>query len=519
MTAITNSQTADKSPQPNVFVVVAVFALALVAVVALRGRALTTPYFWDEVGYYIPNALSMARNHLYPIPTNTVPQSYPPLQPLTLVAGWWVLGTSIAATRIVGFFTTALALTVTCLLGREVSSPAAGIAAAATTLATPVFLGQTGFAQPEILLALFTVAAALALIRDRMGWHAVAVTLLLMTKWTAIIALPAFGIYILWHAPTWREGLRKQLWYVPGLGLLAIWLAFFHHVTGTFTSTDTHYARVNLWDNLNAQALVQRGAIRIEQLGEMDGAWLLYAPILVAGAVWCWRRGTGRSPSVTPRSAQLAMLAGVCALYVAFLTVSGFLLPRYFVPVLPLFAVLAATALFELLPRTIAAAVSTATVALLLLTWYGWFPSRYPPLLDMRPAYMDVVDAHRLAARYLEANVPDARIAATWPVLDVLRNSDFGYVTHPLETLPLDSLPAGPDALDRFDVLFEAPIPQNPNPARERALELGLVEFARFRVGDGVAILWQRPPAATAAQAPAPNGGNSKPAVMYNPSP
>jgi hypothetical protein len=187
------------------------------------------------------------------------------------------------------------------------------------------------------------------------------------------------------------------------------------------------------------------------------------------------------------------MMGGVCALYVAFLTVSGFLLPRYFVPVEPLFAVLSTTALFRLLPRTVAAAVCSSIVAVFLLTWYGRFPSRYPPLLDMRPAYMDVVRSHQLAARFLESSYPGKRIAATWPVRDVLANPDFGYVDAPLTTVSLDTLPAGAAAMERFDILFEAPIPQNPNPAHERATELGLVELARFEVGDGSAILWCRP--------------------------
>jgi 4-amino-4-deoxy-L-arabinose transferase-like glycosyltransferase len=454
-----------------------VFVVALVALVVLRGEALTTPYFWDEVGYYVPNAVSMYRNGLDPIPTLTVPQSYPPLQPLTLVAGWWVLGFSIAASRVVTFAITAGAVALAFALGREVFDARVGLAAAALTLASPVTFGQAGFAQPETLLMLTTLWATLALVRGRMGSHAVAVAAMLMTKWTALVAFPAFGLYALWTAPTWREGLRRQLWYAPALVLLAGWFAYFYARVGTLTSKDANYAKVNLWDNLVPHALVFRGAIRVEQLVENDFAWLVAGPALVAGAWWCRRR----EPGAPVR--EVLLMSGVAAMYVAFLTVSGFLLPRYFVPVAPFVAILGAAGLYRLFSRPVATAALVAIVLVTHLGWYGRFAAG-PALLDGRTAYLDFVATHVEAARYLEAHAPGARIAASWPVVDELRTPYFGYVTRPLETVPLDRIDEG------FDVLYEAPVPQNPNPARETALRLGLVEVARFERGDQIVVLW-----------------------------
>lgn len=442
---------------------------------------LWTPYFWDEIGFYVPNAVSMYRNNLYPIPELTVPQSYPPLQPLTMVVGWWVMGFSIAATRVVGFVFSAAAIACTYALGRELFSPAVGVAAAALTLATPIVFGQTGFAQPEMMLALFTTAATLSLARGQMAAHAVAVALLLMTKWTAIVALPIFGLYALWTARSWREGILRQLWYLPALGLLAAWLGFFYAKTGSLTSPASHYAQVNLWDNLTPSALLFRGTVRLEQLVENDLAWVPLGAMLVAGAVWVWRR---KPPDVT-----VLLVIGVCLSYVAFLTVSGFLLPRYFVPVVPLFAALGAAAIFRLWSRPVATGVVAATVLLMHLSWYGRLATG-PALLDARTAYMDFVDTHVLAARYLEEHFPGARVATPWPAGDEMHEPYFGYVSRPVTTVPVDSLPDDATALDRFDVLYEGPIPQNPNPAHDIALRLGLVEAAHFRVGEQTVTLW-----------------------------
>lgn len=473
----------------------AVFAISLALLFLLRGEVLQTPYFWDEVGYYIPNAVSMYRNNLYPIPDTAVPQSYPPLQPLTIVFGWWIFGFSIAATRITVFLTTAAVLTVTYLLGERVTgSRAAGASAAALTLALPVFLGQTGFAQPEMLLALFTTAATLWLFERRMVPHAIAVACLLMTKWTAIVSLPVFGLYLLATARTWREGLLRQLWYAPALGALAAWLGFFYAKTGTLTSTDSYYARVNLWDNLNAEALVFRWAVRVEQLAETDLAYLVTGPILVAGAIWLARRSRERAAADSwlsrPDFAIYAVLAGQCLAYLAFLTISGFLLPRYFVPVWPLFTVMGAAAIYRLMPLPLATGYTAAAALLMHLCWYGWFPPFHPALLDARPEYMRMIDTHVAASRYLEERYPDARVAAPWPVVDELSKPYLGYVSSPLRAVTLKSLPDGEAALDEFDLLYESPVPQNPNPARELALRLGLVEVATFTSGRQSVTLW-----------------------------
>jgi 4-amino-4-deoxy-L-arabinose transferase-like glycosyltransferase len=480
---------------PSAAAVAGVFVAALALLFLLRGEALATPYFWDEVGYYVPNAVSMYENHLYPIPETTVPQSYPPLHPLLIVVGWWLLGFSIAATRVVGFVVAAATVAAVYALGRELASPAVGVAAAAFTLASPVLFGQTGFAQPELLLAFFTVTATHALVRGRMGWHALAVAGLLMTKWTAIVSLPAFGLYALATAPTWRKGIARQLWYALALAPLGAWLAFFYSKTGTLTSTDARYAKVNLWDNLVPEVLAFRWAVRVEQLVENDLAWLVLGPALLAGAYWLWRRAHEEEPDdpVHLRELSFLLLAAQCVAYAGFLTISGFLLPRYFVPVWPLVAVLGAAGLFALLPRPVAAGYAAAAALAMHLCWYGWFPGFYPALLDARIDYVRLIHTHMAAASFVERNYPSARVAAAWPALDEIRTPYFGYVTRPLETVAIDALPPGEAARGAFDLVFDSPIRQNPNPARELATRLGLVEIARFEEGDQETVLWADP--------------------------
>src|SRR5690242_14506296 len=60
---------------------------------------LTLPYFWDELGQFVPAALDIFRSGLW-IPRSTMPNVHPPLVMGYLAGVWTVAGYSIAATRL-----------------------------------------------------------------------------------------------------------------------------------------------------------------------------------------------------------------------------------------------------------------------------------------------------------------------------------------------------------------------------------------------------------------------------------
>ncbi len=327
---------------------------------------------------------------------------------------------------------------------------------------------------------------------------------MLATKWTSIVAVPAFALSLFLTADSRREGFRRLLWLAPGVILLVSWLAFFYAETGSLTSPAASYTQVNLWNNLTPRTLSSRLIVRTEQLLTYDGAWLLLCPAIAAAIVWAragrWRAGADRTRDAT------VLLAGVCASYVVFLTASGYLLPRYFVPVEPLFATVGAAAIFKLARPRIAAAVVATVAVVIHLGWYGLTPG--PRLIDASVEYYDLVESHRDAARWLEERAPSARVAANWLVARELEEPFNGYVTRPLRTVSIDSLPDDASALATFDVLYESPAPGTIDIGRAKARALGLVEVARFPVGAHVTVLWMDPRALEPSpQAPAAPAG------------
>src|ERR1700733_10780465 len=58
----------------------------------------TLPYFWDELGQFVPAALDILRDGAW-VPHSTVPNAHPPGVMAYLAVVWKIFGYSIPATR------------------------------------------------------------------------------------------------------------------------------------------------------------------------------------------------------------------------------------------------------------------------------------------------------------------------------------------------------------------------------------------------------------------------------------
>src|ERR1700733_12482319 len=101
----------------STFLILAAFAL-LVFVAHLPYFGL--PYFWDELGQFVPAALDILRDGAW-IPHSTVPNAHPPGVMAYLALVWRSAGYSIAATRSAMLALAAGSVVATYFLGSELS--------------------------------------------------------------------------------------------------------------------------------------------------------------------------------------------------------------------------------------------------------------------------------------------------------------------------------------------------------------------------------------------------------------
>jgi 4-amino-4-deoxy-L-arabinose transferase-like glycosyltransferase len=430
-----------------VFVWLAAFAVLLL----LHYPLLRLPYYWDEAGYYIPAATDFFRSWRL-VPQSTLLTGHTPLVIIYLAFAWRAFGLSPLVTR-----TAMMALaagTLACVYGlaRRVANRETAFWSVLLLALSPLFFAQSTLAHLDLAAGFFTLLALAALLDDCPARFAFACTAAVLCKETAIVLLPAAGIFV-WRQRRRSTGSSAGGWWIAALVPLAAlmaWAAFYHHVTGGWTG-NSEYLRYNLYATLNPIRVLLTLLRRLYETFVGGFNWVLTAGAL-AGILWSRksiptvvRARTGMGPaaiqtSVIPAKAAIHsfffLAALLCVVYLLMLSaVGGAVLPRYLLPIFPPL-VLAAVFLIWRLPRRMARSIMAFTAGCFVWAWFLNPP--YPFPFEDNLAYADFIHLHQQAARFLEDHAGDCRILTAWPATDELVHPLLGYVVQPLNVVPLE---------------------------------------------------------------------------------
>jgi len=379
------------------------------------------PYFWDELGQFVPAALDIFHDGAW-IPHSTVPNAHPPAVMAYLALVWQVAGYSIAATRLAMLALAAATVVFTFRLGGKLSGRPAAILGAVFLLVDPLFYAQSMMAQLDMPAMLFTVLSLLLFLADRHFAAAVACTALALSKETGAL-LPLIFIATLYRDPA-RS--KYTACYLAPFAALAIWFFALWRGTGHIFGDPgfTHYNTMYSLNPVRASVALLR---RFYFLFVADFRWIGSLAILFA-----WRR----SPLYSTRAWKIVW----CFIAAHILMVSllgGATLERYLLPVIPLVYLAMGAAFQAMRPRwrTIGA------VALAAGLFAGLFLNPpFPFPYENNLALVDFVDLHRDAAQFLEKSYPAKTIYTAWPLTQALRNPAFGYVDHPISAAETSDL-------------------------------------------------------------------------------
>lgn len=381
---------------------------------------LKLPYFWDEMGQFIPASLDIWQKGAW-VPVSTTPNVHPPGVMAYLAGVWTVFGYSIPVTRCAMLLLSSLLLLFTFLLAIEVykrvTVPMRGapaFAAVGLLLLSPLVVSQSMLAQLDMPAAAGSVAALYFYLRGRLWWCVAACTLLVLAKETGILFPGLFFLEAAWR----RRWVAAAAYTIPALALAA-WLIYLRAHTGTLLG-DSGFEHYNLWFQLHPVRL---------PLTLFRRVFYLFADNFhIAGTfalLWAFRR-TRLFDAPIWRG-----LATVFVLHVLLVSMlGGAALERYLLPVLPLLYIAIAGA-WAVLPR------KPATIsAVLLFAGFGagsLFNPPWPYPFENNLSVVDFVTLHREAANYVELHYSGETIASAWPFPDGLRRPEFGYVSKPLK--------------------------------------------------------------------------------------
>lgn len=198
-----------------------VFVTAI-ALVIFKIPQLALPAYWDEGFPYVYGIRYLADHHLTMLP-DEMPPLYSTGHPTLfyfLSAAWMRLfGTGITAAHVFPLLISVVLLFAVYRFGKTFVSPWAGAIAASLLASRTIFITQSGFLLPEMLVALFTILALQSWLQKKKAGYILWASLLLLTKEPGLVLIAILGLIDLIEA--FRD--KEQSWKkkVTGLALTA----------------------------------------------------------------------------------------------------------------------------------------------------------------------------------------------------------------------------------------------------------------------------------------------------------
>ncbi len=401
------------------------FALFALMVFVPHGPLLKVPYFWDEMGQFVPAALDIYQGGAW-IPHSTVPNVHPPGVMAYLAGVWTLAGYSIASTRVAMLLVATGGVLAAFLLAIELCRNVRGSPAFMAVFllgVSPLFFAQAMMAQLDMPAMALSCLVFLLFVQDRTRAAAVVCVGLVLVKETGLLAPLVCGAWLVYE-----KRVREAAWFVLPLLALGGWLAVLAMRTGHLFG-NVEFARYNLYYPLHPVRLALALGRRLYYLFWQDFHWI-GTVAMVAG----WKRGV-----FATRGWRIAwMMIWVHVLFLS--VVGGAMLERYLLPVLPL--VYAAMVAGMSIWRTPVRVVCEVGLLAGLIAGNFWNPP-YPFPMDNNLAFTDFVELQQTAAEFVEHRYPGERVATVWPLTSALSRPEFGYVTHPVPVTSLEDFTAG----------------------------------------------------------------------------
>jgi hypothetical protein len=483
----------------HLFIFLVVFATPLFAI---HSQLLGLPYFWDELGQFVPTALDLLRSGAL-VAHSVVPNVHPPGVAAYLALCYKMFGFAIPVTRLAMLALAACGLLLTFLLAIELSQGAKGAPAFLPPLfllISPLFFTQSMMAQLDMPAMVFTLLALLLFVKGEYAWAAGACVVLVLVKETGLVTPFVFFCVLVW-----QKDWKRAAWFAGPAAALLIWLTILHAKTGYWMG-DAEFARYNVDYALRPARMMIAFARRV--------FYLFFAEMRVVGTVVVIAAVRACKAFHTRAWAIVAAVGGLHILLVSVL--GGAELERYLLPALPLFYIAVSVGLTAVWRPM---AMGATTVMIVALAFFIRWNPPYPFPFENNYAMVDFLHLQETASSFVEHNLANRKIATAWPYTSALRNPYLGFVEHRMkvvETHDLHYSSVKAIAPERFDTLISytrewVPAPSvtdnqfvreflkhfyqwEPDITREQCEALGFQEYISWRLrGQTVGIYIRKP--------------------------
>lgn len=308
-----------------------IFALAVCLFIVFKVRDISLPYFWDELGVYVPGALKMKDNGTIGLLPSSLEPLYSRGHPLLFVfsqAAWFdLIGDTPTAGHAFSILLAVATLIAFYWCMKDLFGQWVSLLASVLLILQPMFFAMSGVVLPEMMLTLFTIPALWAIIKNKWGTYALFASLAMMTKESAIIIPPLAVAVIFIESVTTRtvfslQSFRRYFFGIIPLLVYILFLLIQKKQNGWyFFPEHMGYLRLNA-------SLIQQGKLILKDIVWWQGKKLVCVGMIIAVGLVLLRRGQFKYR----RSIFIFLFFTACCIAFADL---NFYLTRYLLYALP----------------------------------------------------------------------------------------------------------------------------------------------------------------------------------------
>lgn len=398
----------------NLFFIIPVLILLIIQVPHLG-----LPYFYDEAWSYIPSIKKMAEVGPSLLP-GVLPIDYCKGHPqlFFFISSVWmkIFHENITMMRILPLLFSLGVLGSVYVLLLKLANWESAIMASLLVSVQSVFLAQSIFLLPEMLMTLLFVLSYFFFLNDQFTAYAITSSLMVLTKETAIIFALTFGLFYLFSLVSRSNREKHRHLYLLALstpGMIYAAFLLLHYLKFKMIFYDQHLEYISMsWPMVKDKINMAYSFIFIQY-----GRRFISIAALISLIVLLFQR---------PKNGRLFIL-GILS-FIAFMAFSvfNFYTQRYWLVLIVLFIILFGWMFGQFSINRFV--IWGITIFLSILCLYFSLSQKQNADIDL--GYMETIKVYQQLVDYCEENnLYDQPFSVTFNMIFCLQNKDLGYVT------------------------------------------------------------------------------------------
>jgi len=463
-----------------------IFLVITAVFIGFKIPSLHLPYFWDEAWSYIPAVTDLYRNGPSMLPSALPPEISRghPLLFYFLAATWMkIFGTAPIAMHSFAMVISISLLLVMYTAGRKIFNPETGLFSVAFLCLQEIFIAQSSFVLPEIMLALWTLLSVYLFVRKKYAWFIFFSSLMLLTKETGIAILFSIGVWTAAHSLWSRELFKAVFWKKAGLIFLPVMIASVFFIIQYYTYGWFFFPEHVGMMHFDAGSIRELLRYFFYILFIQQGKDLFSITVLIAGVLILIRWIKERKELLHDSQLQFTGMAVSCIICMFAFSSVNYFTYRYLLCLFPFYFLLGSY--FILMAFPVNRKLSWV-IFVMLLSWFLKYDLQTDPPYDSNTSYADGIRIQQAVTSYAEQNnLYERQICVSFLYHFCLGNPDVKFLSTSRKFTHL-TMDLNCDA----EYIVHSSIEENPRfPEIEKQCRLSLLK--RFRKGKAWAEIYR----------------------------